>query len=88
MYKVLKETIQAFEEYAKELSKFMNEYDTWTSIKFSKEQQHEHDTLTTRTELKCTFSEGNFKPTHDDSITDWLVHYVRIDIYTSNIIML
>jgi len=66
---VLKQAIETSEEYAKKSYKLINKYKTTKYLKITKEQQKEHDTITTCKECNCSFTDDNKKVIHHDHIT-------------------
>ena len=67
--KVLQETIETIEEYAKKSYKLINKYKSIKYFEISKEQQEEHDNINVCNDCKSTCTKDNKKCIHHDHIT-------------------
>ena len=67
--KVLQETIETIEEYAKKSYKLINKYKSTKYLKISKEQQEAHDNIKVCNDCKSSFTTNNKKCIHHDHIT-------------------
>ena len=67
--KVLQETIETIEEYAKKSYKLINKYKSIKYLKISKEQQEAHDNINICSDCKSLFTTDNKKCNNHDHIT-------------------